>query len=98
MTFSRYCNLSGYIKEQVDKYNTLAEFMNKDKLVDKCIGIENRDNDLVIWYELDGELDCWVMRKYFDYYLEYRDEQVFDMFKESITLMKKGIEKVYIKN
>ena len=98
MTFKRFCNLSGFIKEQVEKYNTLAEFTHSERLVDCCLGIENIDDDLVIWYKLNNELDCWVMQKYFDYYLEYKDEQVFEMFIESVTLKKQGIEKIYIKN
>ena len=33
-------------------------------------------------------VSLWVMRKYFNYYLEYTDEQVFEIFKESVMLEK----------
>lgn len=82
----RFIALNDYLREQVEKKMMLDNFMKKQPLLNEYIGLENIDGDLVLWYkDTNDKLDCWVMIHFFElYYTEYKKEQVFDMFIETL--------------
>ena len=86
ISMKRFIALNEYLREQIEKKMMLDNFMKKPPLLNKYIGLENIDGDLVLWYnDTDDELDCWVLIHFFElYYTEYKREQVLDMFIETI--------------
>ena len=87
MSFKKYCLLNEYLREQIEKQNIINKYIDKEPLIDEYVGIENINNDLVVWYKKDGELDCWIMWNYFKgYYKDYTNEQVYKMWLEELKI------------
>lgn len=85
MNMKRFLSVRSYLEEQAEKQNILNKYCNKEPFIDEFLGIEDRDGDLVVWFNKNNELDCWVLAHYFDlYYTEYRLEQLYNMWFESV--------------